>query len=266
MSLDLVLDALACPFCAAGGLEVIGTRARAELRCPVCGRTTRWHDGIWHAMGDHRPPLTPAQITNVFPTPWFYDRVWRPGASARFSGGTVSLAAEMDELTAATDPGPGTVFVDVGCSEGRYARALAERGAAVLAVEHSLPFLQRLARTAQARSLPIVPVRALAQHLPIRPGGVGGAVLGGTLNEIGDIEAAVTELGRVVAPGGRVFSMSLTRAATLPGRLLQRLIRPNGIVFPTEDWTVDAWRAGGFEITDVRRDGVLLRVSGRRAD
>lgn len=264
MSLASVLPLLICPFCAAGSLELVGGDQRGEVRCPTCGRTTPVRDGVWDAMGDRRPQRSAAQITNVVPTPWFYDRFWRPGASKRFSGGAVSLDDEMAELRAAMEPVAGRLVVDVGASEARYARELAAAGATVIAVDHSMPFLTRVAERARSSAATVVPIRAIAQHLPIATGVLGGAVMGGSLNEIGDATQAAGEMARVVGSGGRLFSMSLIRARTLPGRLMQAAVRPSGIVFPSAPDTAQLWEGAGFTGIEMRTDGVLLRVSGTR--
>jgi ubiquinone/menaquinone biosynthesis C-methylase UbiE len=172
---------------------------------------------------------------------------------------------ELAWMVAAAGVVPGAVAVDVACSEGLYARGLAAAGATVLAIDHSLPFLRRVVRRARAEGLDVVAVRALAQHLPVATGSVAAVVMGGSLNEIGDRGAAVAEMGRVCAPGGRVASMSLVRGRSRRGRALQKLLGPAGIEFPTEADTTALFTAAGFVELDVRRERVVVRLAGRRS-
>ena len=270
-----LIDRLRCPFCEVGPLTLriddsndprggAGDRIdHGVLSCGSCQRTTQIVDRVWHAMGDHRWEKTPAQISNVIPpTPQLYERLWRVRSLSLLSGRSFPIDEELAELRGAVHPGPGNVFVDVACSEGLYARSLAEAGAAVFAVDHSRPFLQRLVKRAADR--PIIAIRALAQHLPLATATLDGAVLGGSLNEIGDQRACLDEMARVTRAGGHSFSMSLTTATTARGRLLQRLLKPTGIVVPTVDETISLHQQAGLHVTSERLDRIVLRVTAER--
>ena len=269
------IDRLRCPFCEVGTVTLrtedsLGPQAGAGdriddgvLSCRSCQRTTQIVDRVWHAMGDHRWEKTPAQISNVVPpTPQLYERLWRVRSLSLLSGRSFPIDEELAELSGAVHPGPGKIFVDVACSEGLYARSLADAGAVVFAVDHSRPFLQRLVHRAGHR--PIIAIRALAQHLPLATATLDGAVLGGSLNEIGDQRACLGEMARVTRPGGYSFSMSLTTATTARGRLLQRLLKPTGIVVPTVDETIALHEQAGLSVTGERLDRIVLRVTAQQ--
>ena len=233
------------------------------LGCAACDRTTEIIDRVWQAMGDRPWSKTLAQLSNVTPpTPQIYERLWRVRSLSILSGRSFPNAEELNELALALRPEAGKVFVDVACSEGLYARALAARGATVIAVDHSRPFLRRVLH--RAGDLPIVAVRALAQHLPIISGGLDGAGMGASLNEIGDQSTAVGEMARVLLPAGAVFSMSLTTATTSFGRLIQRVLGPAGITMPTADATVEMFERAGLTIDSRRLDRIVLRVAATR--
>lgn len=269
-----VVGHLRCPFCDSGGLrlEISGATTPNEsvdrvddatLTCPGCGRTTQVIDRIWHALGDHRWSKTPAQISNVVPpTPQLYEKVWRRRSLTLLSGRPFPIAEELAELATAMNPAPGAVFVDVGCSEGLYARALADAGATVIAVDHSRGFLRRVVLTSGDR--PVVAVRAVAQSLPLASAAFAGAVLGASLNEIGDQATCLDEMARVTKVGGRMFSMSLTTATTRRGRTLQRLLGPTGIAIPSVDETIALAQRAHWSIVDQRLDRIVLRVTGER--
>lgn len=129
----------------------------------------------------------------------------------------------------------------------------------VFAVDHSRPFLRRT--VARAGDLPVVAVRAIAQHLPFVSGSLDGSAMGGSLNEIGDQGDAVSELARVVRAGGPVFSMSLSTATTTAGRALQRVLGPLGISVTSVPATRALFTDTGAEIVDERLDRIVLRVT-----
>lgn len=239
---------IACPWCGTGDLTPTrpiprdGRLIDGGLSCPSCGRVSEVRGGIWHAMGDRRPHRTLAQLSNVVPpVPHLYERAWRTRSLSLLSRDPLPIAEELDRLRSALLPGDDRPMADVACSEGLYARALAAAGSPVLAVDHSLGFLRRTAL--RSASLRVAPVRALAQHLPVRSGSLAGAAMGGSLNEIGDRPRAVAELVRVLRPGGRGFLMSLAPAGTRSGRVAQAMARPAGIGFP-DDSDLSAWLSG----------------------
>jgi SAM-dependent methyltransferase len=221
--------------------------------------------GIWNAMGGKRMSLTLAQLSNVLPpTPQLYEKVWRVRSLSLLTRRPFPIEAELAEMIAAIEPQPDQVIVDVACSEGLYARTLAKHGAVVAGVDHSVPFLRRVQRRAAADGVDVEPVRALAQQLPFGTGAVDAVVMGGSLNEIGDRWAAFSEMGRVLRPGGRWFTMSLSPASSFAGKFIQRAVRPAGIVFPTIDQQRAMAMSAGLRIDEERSDGVVLRLSGTR--
>ncbi|MCU1345571.1 MAG: Methyltransferase type 11 [Acidimicrobiia bacterium] len=248
---------LLCPWCEAPSPLPVA----AGLRCQRCGRLSAVQRGVWDAMGDQHRQSTLAQLANsIPPEPQLYEALWRRSAARRFSGGAVTHSGELGELVAAIDPQPGHVVVDLGCSEGLYGRTLAAYGAVVLAVDHSRPFLVRARRRASRAGVPLWPVRALAQHLPVADGSVDAVVIGGSLNEIGDELAALVEAHRVLAPQGRVFSTSLVTAASRAGQRFQRMLGGTGITFPSVAETALLFESAGLSVIDLRCDGILARV------
>ena len=268
--LTSLLPILRCPFCHEGPLDLshvvdrTGDRINdATLRCQSCGRTTEVADRIWHAMGTATMAKTLAQFSNITPpTPQLYERLWRVRSLSLLSGRRFTNEEELTELTEWLAPAPGKVFADVACSEGLYARALAQRGATVIAIDHSRPFLRRV--LTRAGDLPIIAVRSLAQNLPIAAEALDGAAMGASLNEIGDQRGAVSEMARVTRLGGAVFSMSLTTATTSFGRRVQRVLGPLGITTPTVDETVSLFEQADLDVRSRQLDRIVFRVGAIR--
>ncbi len=221
--------------------------------------------GVWQAMGRHRPARTAAQLTNVsFLVPGAYEALWRRRSLGLLSGRPFPVREEIAEMRAAIGDAEGALVVDVGCSEGLYARHLARVGANVIAIDHSRAFLRRLLHRAAISGVHVAAVRALAQHLPVIDGHADAVVIGGSLNEIGDRAGALAEAARVLRPGGRLFVMSVTRADSAAGRVLQQSTRLAGIAFPTRAETLAGIEAAGFSIIDHRDDRVVARITAER--
>lgn len=105
-------------------------------------------------------------------------------------------AAVADLLAATVDLG--RPVVDVGVGAGQLAGALADRGAHVVALDLSLPMLQRV-RPDLAR------VAADATRLPLRSAAAGAVLAAHVLHVVPDWRAAVTELDRVTTVDGLVL-------------------------------------------------------------
>jgi SAM-dependent methyltransferase len=108
-------------------------------------------------------------------------------------------------------PPPGRLTVDVACGEGRVARELKARGHRVVGVEGS-PALAAAAREADPEFEVHV---ADAAALPLADGVADLAVSSLALLNIDDLDAAVREVARVLAPGGR-FCFSNVHPANSP--------------------------------------------------
>jgi ubiquinone/menaquinone biosynthesis C-methylase UbiE/uncharacterized protein YbaR (Trm112 family) len=261
-----LISVLACPWCRSGGLtpdRKISPNERimnVTLRCSHCPNTSDVKRGIWLAMGPTHRQRSVAQLTNVWPNAIFYESVWRPGALSRFSGRRFPLTEELGEMTAALSPRAGSIMVDVAASEGLYARTLAQSGAAVLAVEHSIPMLKKVLKRATRAGARVVPVYAVAQRLPFLDGLVDGVACGGSMNEIGHRQGAVDEMARILHDGAPLFSMQLTSARTAIGRVLQATLGPSGINFATADEWRSLFESAGLSLASEHCDRIVQRL------
>jgi SAM-dependent methyltransferase len=249
-----LISSLRCPACTDGPLGLIGSIEEdgeiiaGALRCTECGDQSPIIDGIWDTLHDRWLPVRPAQIVNYAPlTARVYEPLWRWRALSLMSGERLTLGEELGWLRESLDPQAGEVYVDVACSAGLYARALATPDAIVAGVDHAWSFVREARRRALNHGLRISFVRGSAQMLPFRDGAAAGAAMGGSLNEIGDQARAIEETRRILRADGRFFCMSLVRAGSSRGRLLQRAVGGGGIVFPSVEQTNQWFTDAGFE-------------------
>jgi SAM-dependent methyltransferase len=265
------LDYLTCPRHPAAPLALEpGARSGAggailagSLRCPECRARYPISGGIPDLLGPLALPDSPAQLTNYLaPTAWAYERTWRPRALTLLSGEPFGYDRELPLVAGLADPARGGLIVDVACSNGLYARALERaRGAApghVVGVDHAMPMLRQARAYAENAGLRITYVRAKAQALPFAPGAAAALAMGGSLNEIGDVDRALRELRRALAPGGRCVLMCLVRGATPPGRALQAALGLGGVDFLPLDALNLRFAAAGLTLKAQWRYGVVV--------
>jgi len=95
-------------------------------------------------------------------------------------------------------------LLDVGSGTGRFAVATADWfGAHVVGVEPARAMLDVAIRTGRHEAVRYLAGRA--EHLPLRAGTVDAALLSNVYHHVVDRRACVSELGRVLRPGGRVL-------------------------------------------------------------
>jgi 2-polyprenyl-6-hydroxyphenyl methylase/3-demethylubiquinone-9 3-methyltransferase len=158
----------------------------------------------------------------------------------------------------------GRVVLDAGCGGGLVARELAAAGATVVGVDRSLGSLGVARRAVVGR---FRPVKGRLERLPFADGVFDVVVAADVLEHVPDLPAAVAELARVLAAGGRFAFDTINRTAwswftAVFG--LERVLRmvPRG----THDWRLfirpgeldRLLRAGGLEAVTVQ--GLAPRV------
>jgi ubiquinone/menaquinone biosynthesis C-methylase UbiE len=97
--------------------------------------------------------------------------------------------------------GPGDALVDVGCGEGVLAELMAGAGVRVTGVEPAAYLRERFEARLGGRARV---VDGTVERLPFADGEVGAAVSTEVLEHVADPDAAMTELRRVLRPGGVV--------------------------------------------------------------
>ena len=126
---------------------------------------------------------------------------WARGEDANGRTDHFFWSFSLPELLALL-PAPGRLTVDLGCGEGRLSRELAARGHRVVGVEAS-PALVRAAREA-APEIEVHVADAVA--LPLADGSADLVVASMVLMNLDDLDAAMAEVARVLAPGGTLVA------------------------------------------------------------
>ncbi len=117
---------------------------------------------------------------------------------------TLALAERMREewtgwlAPAARHPGP---FLDLGCGAGSFL-SVAPAGRSNLGIDVSMEWAVVAQRLCTAAGVPVEFAAALAEALPLRPGSIGVVTSLDVLEHVGDQAAMVTEIDRVLQPGG----------------------------------------------------------------
>ena len=108
--------------------------------------------------------------------------------------------------------GAGDRVLDLACGTGDLAQISARRGARVLGVDFSREMLLAAARRRPSARL----LQADAERLPLPDASVTVVTCGFTLRNFAFLDAAFSEMARVLAPGGRLALIEVDRPA-IPG-------------------------------------------------
>jgi demethylmenaquinone methyltransferase/2-methoxy-6-polyprenyl-1,4-benzoquinol methylase len=120
---------------------------------------------------------------------------------------TAGLDGRWRSETAAAVVRPGDRVLDACCGTGDLALASLRAGGLVT----GLDFSERMLERARRKSAVIEWVRGDALALPFADGSFDAATVGFGVRNLSDLERGLAELRRVLAPGGRVGILEITR-------------------------------------------------------
>ena len=197
--------------------------------------------------------------------PRVYERAWRPVAGRVLMGAMgPGMADERRIARRMLGLLPGDLVLDVACGTGHFSRDFARVAGdgLVVGLDASATMLERALREPQAPNLAYV--RGDACALPFADDTFDAVCCFAALYLIEDPMAAIAELVRVLAPGGRIALLSSCHRGPLPVHRTAPLVRAvTGVrVFGREE-LVDALEDEGLEGIEQRVSGLAQFVCAR---
>ncbi|MEO5609761.1 MAG: class I SAM-dependent methyltransferase [Ornithinibacter sp.] len=114
-------------------------------------------------------------------------------------------AGIIDSTMAALHPFAGSTMADIGCGSGFHLPRFAARGARVVGIEPYLPLVKRAQARAAEEGSPSMVLVGGAEHLPLRDQSIDVAHARWAYFFGAGCEPGLTELARVIRPGGIAF-------------------------------------------------------------
>jgi len=225
------------------------------------GETLEIHDNIIRFIEGKPADITLAQQSNFLPpTARFYEDTWRRRSIGFLSGENFSFEDERQLLLSWSAPKPGELILDLGCSTGFYARALAnaEAKARVVAIDISEPMLAEARAKAVEEGVEMYLLKADVSELPFYGNSVDLLACGGSLNEFSKPEKVLYEAKRVLKQDGRLFMMHLLQAESIMGKVAQKASRAGGISFWTEAESETLFERAGFRVERRHKMGIVM--------
>ncbi|MCS7073002.1 MAG: class I SAM-dependent methyltransferase [Bacteroidia bacterium] len=201
--------------------------------------------------------LSLAQLSNFLSiTVFLYEDYWRiPLSTKLLSGGLWNLETELEFLFHWIPTQNGLSILDAGTSTGLYARSIVEYRTQknlqtqMIAIDLSPKFIQ----AAQSKTKPetnsqIEWLIADLRALPFETHTFDVVVSGGTYNELSLPQKCLSELYRILKPGGRFISMHLLPATSFLGKTIQFFCKPFGIHIHPQKYMIAEFQTLGFEV------------------
>ena len=200
--------------------------------------------------------------------PAIYERYWRPALGQVAKGLTgPGMAEEVRIARLLLGLGEGERVLDVACGPGNFSREFARAVGAdglVAGIDASRTMLERGAEeNRRAGVANLVLIRGDATALPFTDGSFDAACCFAALHLFADPFAALDEMRRVLAPGGRIALMTSVRRQLTLRPLKPVIERASGMRLFEGDEIVDALEARGFTGIHRRLSGMVQFVGGR---
>ena len=165
------------------------------------------------------------------------------------------------------------MVLDVPCGGGTTIRAAADRGiqTTIIGCDLSMAMLERAQRVAESCTTRSLLVRADALHLPFRDHCMQRAISINGLHCIDDPSALLSELARVLVPGGELWMTTLVSSDSRRHMAIMAAAHRAGIIpgpAPTRQAIERMARTAGFDqVDDMGGVGIAaLRLTTQRRD
>jgi ubiquinone/menaquinone biosynthesis C-methylase UbiE len=234
-------------------------------------REVRSGAGYFDLIDEDLPSTGPTQdLMTTRLVPRIYERYWRP-ALGRVAKGLTGPGMDEEVRIARLLMGlsPGDTVLDVACGPGNFSREFARtvgESGLVVGIDGSRTMLERgAAEVAGSEIRNLALIRGDAVRLPFRDAGFDGVCCFAALHLFAEPMDALTEMARVLAPGGRIALMTSVRRQIAIPPLKPVLERASGMRVFESDEIVSELRLRGFREIHQRVAGMVQFVGGRLA-
>lgn len=253
--------------------DVAGPRERAlELLEPNARQRANWTEpGYLDLLDAETVPESTGPTQDLMLTrfvPMVYERWWRPALGRAVKGVTgPGMSEEVRIARLLLGLSAGHTVLDVACGPGNFTRSFGRTvgdGGLAIGIDASPSMLERGARDLlRDRATNVALVRGDATDLPFLAGSFDAVCCFAALHLFSDPFAALDDIKRVLAPGGRIAVMTSVRRQVQLPPLKPVIERTSGMRVFERDEIVGKLQSIGFTDIHQRVSGLVQFVGGR---
>ncbi len=246
---EWLLDKLRCPACGRGGPEA--GRTGVDLVCSSCGACYPVEEGVADLLppGKRRLNLLQRSLGGT-QSAAVYEHFRSSRLAAVLAG--IPFATEEAMIVALLEPSANDEVLDVACGPGNFTLGIARamNGGRIVALDIARPMLVRAKSNLRGVNAAVGFVRGDAQDLPFRGETFTKVNCCGGLHLFPDPDAALTEIARVLVPGGVFTGLSFVQGSGLLPRWMQGMGRTTlGVRFETLEQLAERLARAGMHLS-----------------
>lgn len=261
--LNYPVDLYQCLVC--GQEQLLQTHDR--IYCSQCGQVYPFlaQRGVDFSSAQKGYSLSAAQAiahTPVFA--WGYERLWRPWALTLLTGESFESSREamlLMDLIQDQDP-----ILDLGTAGGYWSRLILQKDPqrTLIGLDNSTPVLLEAAHHSQPDWIHYSLLKAQAEQLPLRTGSFGAVISGASLNEL-SLDPCLSEISRILKPGGVFVSMH-SQPVSGAGQVVQQVLQMSGLHFPQQQELEQQLQAVGLHLQSYLSFGWIAFIRAVKMD
>ncbi len=211
-----ILEILRCPECESPG--PLASNGNGHLRCSGCHSEYPLGRGYVNLCPDFTESVTPIQyLCQSPPMIAIYENIWRP--LGYFFSSSRSFPEDLERISALMEPSRHGMILDLGCGPGNFTRHIARCGRTTTVVGFDL------AEQMLHRAVDLSPndefsnvcyMRGNALDLPFESGSFDAVICCGALQIFTDYAQALSEVARVLKPGGEFVCQTIVTPNPTP--------------------------------------------------
>lgn len=222
-----MLEIVRCPACEAP--DALASNGNGHMKCNGCRMEYPLGRGYLNLCPHFTEAVTPIQyLCQAPPLVAIYENIWRP--FGYFLTSARSFPEDMERITALMDPERHAMILDLACGPGNFTRKIARYGRDTTVVGFDLAeqmLARAVDRSPNSEYANVCYMRGNALDMPFESESFDAVICCAALQLFTDYDQALSEVARVLKPGGDFVCQTIVTPPATPLwlRMADRILR-----------------------------------------